>query len=117
MLILLCILVVLSSKASEAVEHHYMNASDLNLLEAHEAEASLAGRGAYTLMVGLTLIQTAAAKVAALQEFAERKDNGKMTEGSKERKKQEIRTHNAQLHAVVYVAGVAAAVAAIAALI
>ncbi|XLS78759.1 hypothetical protein HN51_062984 [Arachis hypogaea] len=61
MLILLCILVVLSSKASEAVEYHYVNASDLNLLEAHEAEASLAGRGAYTLMVGLTLIQTAAA--------------------------------------------------------
>ncbi|XP_072063267.1 uncharacterized protein [Arachis hypogaea] len=48
-------------KASEAVEYHYVNASDLNLLEAHEAEASLAGRGAYTLMVGLTLIQTAAA--------------------------------------------------------
>ncbi|RYR31983.1 hypothetical protein Ahy_B01g056968 isoform J [Arachis hypogaea] len=47
--------------ASEAVEYHYVNASDLNLLEAHEAEASLAGRGAYTLMVGLTLIQTAAA--------------------------------------------------------
>ncbi|KAL4329340.1 hypothetical protein AHAS_Ahas13G0290300 [Arachis hypogaea] len=33
-----------ASKASEAVEHHYVNASDLNLLEAHEAEASLAGR-------------------------------------------------------------------------
>ncbi|XLT85850.1 hypothetical protein HN873_007603 [Arachis hypogaea] len=63
MLILLCILVVLSSKASEAVENHYVNASNLNLLEAHEAEASLAGMGAYTLTVGLTLIQIAAAKV------------------------------------------------------
>ncbi|XLR50485.1 hypothetical protein S83_001157 [Arachis hypogaea] len=51
MLILLCILVVLSSKASEVVKHHYVNASDLNLLEANEAEASLAGRGAYTLML------------------------------------------------------------------
>ncbi|KAL4396612.1 hypothetical protein AHAS_Ahas01G0109300 [Arachis hypogaea] len=51
-------------KASEVVEHHYVNASDLNLLKANEAEASLTGRGAYTLMVGLTLIQTAAAKVA-----------------------------------------------------
>ncbi|QHO07354.1 Protein TRANSPORT INHIBITOR RESPONSE [Arachis hypogaea] len=93
-------------KASKMVEHHYVNASDLNLLEAHEAEASLAGRGAYTLMVGLTLIQIAAAKGAgliftpssnqskipfqsklaqkwALQEFTERKDNGKMAEGSK----------------------------------
>ncbi|KAL4321677.1 hypothetical protein AHAS_Ahas14G0134400 [Arachis hypogaea] len=53
-----------ASKASKMVEHHYVNASDLNLLEAHEAEASLAGRGAYTLMVGLTLIQIAAAKGA-----------------------------------------------------
>ncbi|XP_015939573.1 pectin acetylesterase 12 [Arachis duranensis] len=53
------VVVVVSSKASEAVEHRYVNASDLNLLEAHEA-----GRAAYTLMVGLTLIQTAAAQGA-----------------------------------------------------
>ncbi|XLS44235.1 hypothetical protein HN51_001100 [Arachis hypogaea] len=38
-------------KASEVVEHHYVNASDLNLLKANEAEASLTGRGAYTLML------------------------------------------------------------------
>ncbi|XP_041019303.1 VAN3-binding protein isoform X4 [Juglans microcarpa x Juglans regia] len=40
---------------------------------------------------------------------------GKWIKDQKERKKQEIRTHNAQLHAAVSVAGVAAAVAAIAA--
>ncbi|XLS78678.1 hypothetical protein HN51_062903 [Arachis hypogaea] len=42
---------------------------------------------------------------------------GRWLKDQKERKKQEIRIHNAQLHAVVSVAGVAAAVAAIAALI
>ncbi|GMI81427.1 FORKED-LIKE4 [Hibiscus trionum] len=40
---------------------------------------------------------------------------GKWLKDQKERKKQEIRTHNAQLHAAVSVAGVAAAVAALAA--
>ncbi|KAK8679514.1 hypothetical protein V6N13_144963 [Hibiscus sabdariffa] len=40
---------------------------------------------------------------------------GKRLKDQKERKKQEIRTHNAQLHAAVSVAGVAAAVAALAA--
>ncbi|KAL1291128.1 VAN3-binding protein isoform X2 [Arachis hypogaea] len=40
---------------------------------------------------------------------------GRWLKDQKERKKQEIRTHNAQLHAAVSVAGVAAAVAAIAA--
>ena len=40
---------------------------------------------------------------------------GKWMKDQKERKKQEIRTHNAQLHAAVSVAGVAAAVAAVAA--
>ncbi|XLS98276.1 hypothetical protein HN51_041011 [Arachis hypogaea] len=42
---------------------------------------------------------------------------GRWLKDQKERKKQEIRTHNAQLHAAVFVAGIAAAVAAIAALI
>ncbi|QHN82067.1 uncharacterized protein DS421_20g692420 [Arachis hypogaea] len=40
---------------------------------------------------------------------------GRWLKDQKERKKQKIRTHNAQLHAAVSVAGVAAAVAAIAA--
>lgn len=40
---------------------------------------------------------------------------GRWLKDQKERKKQEIRTHNAQLHAAVSVAGVAAAVAALAA--
>lgn len=40
---------------------------------------------------------------------------GRWLKDQKERKKQEIRTHNAQLHAAVSVAGVAAAVAAVAA--
>ncbi|CAL0319239.1 unnamed protein product [Lupinus luteus] len=40
---------------------------------------------------------------------------GRWVKDQKERKKQEIRTHNAQLHAAVSVAGVAAAVAAVAA--
>ena len=40
---------------------------------------------------------------------------GRWLKDQKERKKQEIRTHNAQLHAAVFVAGIAAAVAAIAA--
>ncbi|XVF35453.1 hypothetical protein REPUB_Repub18cG0147400 [Reevesia pubescens] len=40
---------------------------------------------------------------------------GRCLKDQKERKKQEIRTHNAQLHAAVSVAGVAAAVAALAA--
>lgn len=40
---------------------------------------------------------------------------GRWMKDQKERKKQEIRTHNAQLHAAVSVAGVAAAVAAVAA--
>ncbi|KAK8566649.1 hypothetical protein V6N13_002345 [Hibiscus sabdariffa] len=40
---------------------------------------------------------------------------GKRLKDQKERKKQEIRSHNAQLHAAVSVAGVAAAVAALAA--
>ncbi|KAL6344547.1 hypothetical protein AAG906_002452 [Vitis piasezkii] len=40
---------------------------------------------------------------------------GRRLKDQKERKKQEIRTHNAQLHAAVSVAGVAAAVAALAA--
>ncbi|KAF7830119.1 VAN3-binding protein isoform X1 [Senna tora] len=43
------------------------------------------------------------------------KTMGRWTKDQKERKKQEIRTHNAQLHAAVSVAGVAAAVAAAAA--
>ncbi|KAK4276996.1 hypothetical protein QN277_015071 [Acacia crassicarpa] len=43
------------------------------------------------------------------------KTMGRWQKDQKERKKQEIRTHNAQLHAAVSVAGVAAAVAAIAA--
>ncbi|KAB1204369.1 hypothetical protein CJ030_MR8G014180 [Morella rubra] len=38
---------------------------------------------------------------------------GKWSKDQKDRKKQEIRTHNAQLHAAVSVAGVAAAVAAL----
>ncbi|XP_052117661.1 transcription factor SRM1-like [Arachis duranensis] len=38
---------------------------------------------------------------------------GRWLKDQKERKKQEIRTHNAQLHAAVSVAGIAAAVAAI----
>ena len=38
---------------------------------------------------------------------------GRWLKDQKERKKQEIRTHNAQLHAAVSVAGVAAAVAAL----
>lgn len=40
---------------------------------------------------------------------------GRWIKDQKERKKQEIRAHNAQLHAAVSVAGVAAAVAALAA--
>ncbi|XLR30977.1 hypothetical protein S83_058877 [Arachis hypogaea] len=40
---------------------------------------------------------------------------GRWLKDQKERKKQEIRTHNAQLHAAVSVAGIAAAIAAIAA--
>lgn len=40
---------------------------------------------------------------------------GRWLKDQKERKKQEIRTHNAQLHAAVSVAGVAAAIAAVAA--
>lgn len=40
---------------------------------------------------------------------------GRWLKDQKERKKQEVRTHNAQLHAAVSVAGVAAAVAALAA--
>ncbi|KAK4558925.1 hypothetical protein RGQ29_008255 [Quercus rubra] len=43
------------------------------------------------------------------------KTMGRWLKDQKERKKQEIRTHNAQLHAAVSVAGVAAAVAALAA--
>ncbi|XP_028777822.1 VAN3-binding protein-like [Neltuma alba] len=43
------------------------------------------------------------------------KTMGRWKKDQKERKKQEIRTHNAQLHAAVSVAGVAAAVAAVAA--
>lgn len=43
------------------------------------------------------------------------KTTGRWVKDQKERKKQEIRTHNAQLHAAVSVAGVAAAVAAVAA--
>ncbi|XP_072058904.1 uncharacterized protein [Arachis hypogaea] len=42
---------------------------------------------------------------------------GRWLKDQKERKKQEIRTYNAQLHAAVSVASIAAAVAAIAALI
>ncbi|XP_051137385.1 VAN3-binding protein isoform X3 [Andrographis paniculata] len=45
-----------------------------------------------------------------------RKTMGRWMKDQKERKKQEIRAHNAQLHAAVSVAGVAAAVAALAAL-
>ncbi|KAL3650814.1 hypothetical protein CASFOL_007217 [Castilleja foliolosa] len=44
-----------------------------------------------------------------------RKTMGRWIKDQKERKKQEIRAHNAQLHAAVSVAGVAAAVAALAA--
>ncbi|KAL5558684.1 hypothetical protein UlMin_034895 [Ulmus minor] len=44
-----------------------------------------------------------------------RKTTGRWLKDQKERKKQEIRTQNAQLHAAVSVAGVAAAVAALAA--
>ncbi|KAG8375577.1 hypothetical protein BUALT_Bualt10G0115000 [Buddleja alternifolia] len=44
-----------------------------------------------------------------------RKTMGRWMKDQKERKKQEIRAHNAQLHAAVSVAGVAAAVAALAA--
>lgn len=44
-----------------------------------------------------------------------RKTMGRWLKDQKERKKQEIRTQNAQLHAAVSVAGVAAAVAALAA--
>ena len=40
---------------------------------------------------------------------------GRWIKDQRERKKQELRTHNAQLHAAVSVAGVAAAVAALAA--
>ncbi|XLT39799.1 hypothetical protein HN873_071091, partial [Arachis hypogaea] len=40
---------------------------------------------------------------------------GRWLKDQKERKKQEIRTHNAQLHAAVSVAGIAAAIAVIAA--
>lgn len=40
---------------------------------------------------------------------------GRWLKDQKERKKQEIRTHNAHLHAAVSVAGVAAAIAAVAA--
>ncbi|KAL5074132.1 hypothetical protein RYX36_013116 [Vicia faba] len=43
------------------------------------------------------------------------KTTGRWLKDQKERKKQEIRTHNAQLHAAVSVVGVAAAVAAVAA--
>ncbi|KAL3500565.1 hypothetical protein ACH5RR_039658 [Cinchona calisaya] len=43
------------------------------------------------------------------------KTMGRWIKDQKERKKQELRTHNAQLHAAVCVAGVAAAVAALAA--
>ncbi|XP_054797281.1 VAN3-binding protein isoform X3 [Prosopis cineraria] len=43
------------------------------------------------------------------------KTMGRWLKDQKERKKQELRTHNAQLHAAVSVAGVAAAVAAVAA--
>lgn len=44
-----------------------------------------------------------------------RKTTGRWLKDQKEKKKQEIRTQNAQLHAAVSVAGVAAAVAALAA--
>ncbi|CAA6658514.1 unnamed protein product [Spirodela intermedia] len=44
-----------------------------------------------------------------------RQDRGSVAEGPPERKKEETRTHNAQLHAAVSVAGVASAVAAMAA--
>ncbi|KAL8537206.1 hypothetical protein ACS0TY_012400 [Phlomoides rotata] len=47
--------------------------------------------------------------------IVKRKTMGRWMKDQKERKKQEIRAHNAQLHAAVSVAGVAAAVAALAA--
>ncbi|XP_041019304.1 VAN3-binding protein isoform X5 [Juglans microcarpa x Juglans regia] len=56
-----------------------------------------------------------ASKESLYRSLLRGKAMGKWIKDQKERKKQEIRTHNAQLHAAVSVAGVAAAVAAIAA--
>ena len=47
---------------SEASQYHYINETELSLLEAREASVSLVGMK--PLMVGLTLIQGAAAKGA-----------------------------------------------------
>ncbi|GFQ01989.1 hypothetical protein PHJA_002342800 [Phtheirospermum japonicum] len=52
---------------------------------------------------------------AAIRSIMKRKTMGRWIKDQKDRKKQEIRAHNAQLHAAVSVAGVAAAVAALAA--
>ncbi|XWS72544.1 hypothetical protein CRYUN_Cryun02cG0049100 [Craigia yunnanensis] len=54
-------------------------------------------------------------KNGTYKSIVEGRTMGRWLKDQKERKKQEIRTHNAQLHAAVSVAGVAAAVAALAA--
>lgn len=49
------------------VDAYHINETELSLLEAHEASISLIGRN--PLMVGLTLIHTAAAKGAGTIQF------------------------------------------------
>ncbi|KAK6140928.1 hypothetical protein DH2020_025321 [Rehmannia glutinosa] len=58
---------------------------------------------------------TTAAQMSSSRNIMKRKTMGRWIKDQKERKKQEIRAHNAQLHAAVSVAGVAAVVAALAA--
>lgn len=64
-------------------------------------------------MIIITITQTTIMVLQLCKNIVRGRTVGRWLKDQKERKKQEIRSHNAQLHAAVSVAGVAAAVASL----
>ncbi|KAK6140858.1 hypothetical protein DH2020_025390 [Rehmannia glutinosa] len=76
-----------------------------------DAKGRISTRHGKDYLYGITTV----AQMSSSRNIMKRKTMGRWIKDQKERKKQEIRAHNAQLHAAVSVAGVAAVVAALAA--